>query len=127
VGDTWIWDGGLWRNIPASSAPPPRFGAASATLNGRVVLFGGRDSSMSRNDTWTWDGVTWTQEHPNPASLPNPRYRATAATLGSVVVLFGGQDDSGPFGDTWTWDGTNWTPLNISGPTPRSGASMTTL
>lgn len=44
------------------------------------------------------------------------------------TLLFGGYSyedgHSVRFGDTWTWDGTRWTDLHVTGPSPRSSASM---
>jgi hypothetical protein len=87
--------------------PETRFGHAMATLDSKVVLFGGFGSSGYLGDTWEWDGSNWTQKFPETS--PAARYRPAMATRGSTVVLFGGMDSSGNLlSDTWEWDGTNW-------------------
>jgi hypothetical protein len=104
-------------------------GAFAATLNGKVVLFGGYYTgapSGVRGDMWTFDGTTWSQV--TPTSAPDPRAYGSAATLGSKVVLFGGYGKSSSgykvFGDTWTWDGTSWSQVSTSGPSARIDAAM---
>lgn len=64
LGDTWEWDGRVspstWvRKAQGQAAPTPRYGHAMATLNGTVILFGGRDKSMHNSETWTWNGSRW--------------------------------------------------------------------
>ena len=57
-----------------------------ATLNGRVVLFGGltiepgpAQQTVVLGDTWTWDGGAWTEERP-PISPP-ARFAHGTATV----------------------------------------------
>src|SRR5262245_10500584 len=60
-GDTWIWDGRLWKKV-AETGPAPRFGHAMAFDRNRqrVVLVGGRDRDQKPlNDTWEWNGREW--------------------------------------------------------------------
>jgi N-acetylneuraminic acid mutarotase len=128
--DTWTWDGASWTQqmVPGPSA---RSAAATATLHGTVVLFGGSpnvDASPPAavlGDTWTWDGTAWTQQN---VTGPSPRAGAAMATLGNTVVLFGGGDEHfHQMTDTWSWDGSTWAQLTVTGPEARSGASMATL
>jgi hypothetical protein len=59
--ETWLWNGGAWTQS-AASGPSARGFHAMATLNGKVVLFGGSDdTSEFLGDTWEWDGIAWTQ------------------------------------------------------------------
>jgi hypothetical protein len=116
LGDTWTWDGAAWtrHDVPG---PPPRWGAAAASLNGTVVLFGGTNRETTfRNyfaDTWLWDGANWTQAN---VSGPAARTCPLMATLNSQVVLFGGGGDGFELNDTWTWDGAAWTQLQVTAP-----------
>lgn len=129
LGDTWVFDGATWspRDV---SGPSARAGAAAATLNGKVVLFGGSDVSGLRGDTWEWDGTSWT-ERSGPG--PSPRSGAAVSTLNGKVVLFGGvgpppETTGGSYyGDTWEWDGTSWTQRAVSGPPARGEAAAATL
>ena len=62
--ETWEWDGRSWTERKVNG-PSRRAVAAMASLQGKVVLFGGVvvvGSSMYEylTDTWEWDGNTWT-------------------------------------------------------------------
>ena len=84
LGDTWTFDGASWAQVSATG-PSPRWAATAATVNGKVVLFGGQRVTSGETplgDTWTWDGTTWTQQALGlPAwSEPTARYWATSAS-----------------------------------------------
>ncbi len=106
-GDTWEWDGTIWRRLTPSNSPPPRWGAAATydAARKRVVLFGGGRIGAVLGDTWEWDGVTWTER--TPATSPPTRHAAGMAydPARGRVVMFGG---SGNKNDTWEWDGASW-------------------
>jgi hypothetical protein len=101
---------------------------------GRVLLFGGADSSGWLNDTWTWDGVAWAQL--SPATQPPARggHGLAFDTSGSGgMLLFGG--GGAPFlpgtnaptayNDTWRFSAGNWQPLTpVVSPSPRYSAIM---
>jgi Kelch motif len=124
LGDTWIWDGTSWTEV-AVRGPSPRTGAAMATLNGKVVLFGGEDDTNSLvDDTWTWDGTRWTAED---VLAPDRRLFGSMAELDGKVVLFGGVLPTLAQGGTWTWDGESWMQRDVTGPATRTGAPMATL
>ena len=58
LNDTWVYDlrRDTWtRRLPPTS-PPARYGHSMAydTVNGVVVMFGGRDEAGSLNDTWAY-------------------------------------------------------------------------
>jgi Kelch motif len=113
VGGTWIWNGTQWKNPvnDAMSPSPYRESSALATLNDKVLLFGGCESCGGNfglmDDTWVWDGQSWTQLH--PAQSPPARFGAVAGTVAGKIVLFGGESgDASTFNDTWEWDGENW-------------------
>jgi len=65
VNDTWVWDGGAWKQLnplhvptnPSQGSSPAAFAFDAAT--GQTVLFGGSDANAS---TWTWDGSDWTDQ-----------------------------------------------------------------
>jgi hypothetical protein len=113
VGGTWIWNGTQWSNPvnDAMSPSPYRESSALATLNGKVLLFGGCESCGGNfglmGDTWEWDGQSWTEL--SPAQSPPARFGAVAGTVAGKIVLFGGESgDASTFGDTWEWDGESW-------------------
>ena len=61
-GDTWEWDGTLWRQV-ADFGVPPCESPAMAFKNDSVALFGGiilTDPRVIFGNTWTWDGKHWT-------------------------------------------------------------------
>ena len=111
-----------WRERSDRQSPPARDGHALAydSARGRVVLFGGRDSSNNRlSDTWEWDGTSWTDVTPSGATASPPARERHALAYDSDrgrVVLFGGQDSlSNRLSDTWEWDGTGWTDVTPPG------------
>jgi len=113
VGGTWIWNGTQWSNPvnDAMSPSPYRESSALATLNGKVLLFGGCESCGGNfglmGDTWAWDGQSWTELH--PAQSPPARFGAVAGTVAGKIVLFGGESGgASTFNDTWEWDGESW-------------------
>jgi hypothetical protein len=90
---------------------------------GRVVMFGGRDSSGNMTaDTWEWDGTTWTNVTPASGSPP-AGYRGEDAMAYDAergrVVMVGPYSSSGGGWvlSTWEWNGTTWTNM-----TPPSGS-----
>jgi hypothetical protein len=121
--DTWTWDGTAWTQQFAEG-PPAREAAVMATLDGKIVLFGGATPYLEVADTWTWDGTAWNQL---PVTSPSARDTAMMAPLGGQLVLFGGFGSTGALADTWTWDGAVWTSIAVSGPSARQGAVMAPL
>jgi hypothetical protein len=129
VGGTWIWNGTQWSNPvnDAMSPSPYRESSALATLNGKVLLFGGCESCGGNfglmGDTWEWDGQSWTELH--PAHSPPARFGAVAGTVAGKIVLFGGESyAASTFKDTWEWDGNDWSMASPStSPSARVAAS----
>ncbi|BDG07393.1 Kelch repeat-containing protein [Anaeromyxobacter paludicola] len=133
LGDTWIYDGLTWAQVPTITAPPPRImtGLLWWGLPGpeQLVLYGGRDAAGNTfDDTWTFDTAsqTWTQA--TPAGSPGARAGAALAydSARNQVLLFGGNDASGnDLADTWRFDGASWTQLAPpQSPAARSFAAM---
>lgn len=122
LGDTHEWDGEAWtrRDVVGPSA---RWSHEMATLNGKVVLFGGYNlDERYLGDTWEWDGESWTNRQ---VAGPPGRVAHAMATVGNQVVMFGGQSEDGALGDTWVWNGEVWTELHPSpSPSKRIGHSM---
>jgi hypothetical protein len=121
-GDTWEFDGSVWKRIETPRGPSPRNGAALAydSGRGRVVLFGG--SGGPNAETWEWDGSLWVQVVAPAAG----RYNSAMAYDMRLeqVIRFGGWSGERREGDTWRYDGRRWEPAPGRGPEPRNHASM---
>ena len=105
-GDTWEWDGALWRQVAHFGATPCH-GAALAFKGDSIALFGGErlvDPRAIFGTTWTWDGKHWTlRQDIGPA--PRARHAMAFDTKRGRLVLFGGSNTVSQqfqtFGDTW--------------------------
>ncbi len=77
-----------WVELSPNDPPPARSYLAMTydPVSGKIIAFGGSDSTGYLNDTWSFDGT-------------------------KKVVLFGGYDGTNYLGDTWLWDGSTlqWT------------------
>jgi hypothetical protein len=128
----WKFDGASWAQLATVNNPSTRRGFMTASLNGKVVLFGGYDpNTPGLAETWTLDHVklAWTREA--PTTSPPARYGAAMVTLRDKVILFGGVDNlmgatTRIHSDTWSWNGTTWK-QEPGGPSARSGHAMATL
>ena len=126
LGDTWIFDGETWTQVPTTSDhPPARALATMGELDGKVVLFGGLSSNAATpfNDTWTFDGASWSLV-PTPTSPPP--YEASGAS--NMATLENGQLAL-VSSDTWVFDSKVWSKLPVE-PTPANstnGASLAPL
>lgn len=136
LGDTWEWDGSVWKRV-SQTGPEPRTFAAMAyddvrrkivLVGGNRVLFGSDPPAIDTYlaDTWEWDGRGWTRA---PVSGPPPRAEAAIAFDAGRgrMVLYGGYDRRDGairrLGDTWEWDGSRWAEIRAEGPAPRNGAA----
>lgn len=98
---------GIWS---MHDAPPAKYGAATAGLANRVVLFGGHDGLAPVAQTWEWDGNNWI--FAPVTNAPPRRMYASMASFQGKVVLFGGITSTFngvALADTWEWDGVRWT------------------
>ena len=93
------------------------------SARGMVVLFGGFDGSLDKNDTWGWNGSTWTLLTASGAT-PRSNFAMAYDAGRSRTVVFGGYDASGRLGDTWEWDGQVWAQVATMGPSARGGTRM---
>jgi len=135
--NTYVWSGSGWSELLPAQSPSPRGYATMAydAALGKLVLFGGENSTSVLGDMWTWDGSNWSQI--NPINPPTPRMAAGMAydDAAGKLVLFGGSTnnptlDTGVLGDTWTWDQTSWSsspysPANVVA-TPGNGTATVT-
>jgi hypothetical protein len=130
--ETWEYDGVNWTQVATVSNPDGRNGHKMAydSVRGKVVMFGGFDSSYSYlNDTWEYDGGSLAQyplacfEFDNNSVASSQPTIATVSDLDiSNEFMFGG-----PAGESWLCLTTQW---NASGGTisftvtPNSGESI---
>ena len=130
LGDTWVWNGGAWRQIDRdAAAPSARVDAAMAfdPVSGDVVLYGGAgDGLFPLGDTWSWDGAKWTARGNvgGPGALRDHALAVAPAT--GQLVLFGGRGSLGLSSDAiHTWDGARWVDITPGDrPAPRTGHRM---
>jgi hypothetical protein len=132
LNDQWMWNGSTWSatSFADGGAPPARFLASAATLNGVVILFGGYANSVESSDTWINRGDAWSQATYPADSGPGARVEAAMFTLNDQVVLYGGSTDQGNtvLQDTWIWNGADWTEKSpMHNPGPRYGTAAVTF
>ncbi|KAL7269427.1 hypothetical protein RUND412_007917 [Rhizina undulata] len=91
-----------------SNAPPPRVGAASAVLNEKIYLFGGRGgTAMNALDesgrVWVFDPVArkWSFLDPVDGDIPPARSYHCAAATDGVLFVHAGCPASGRLADLW--------------------------
>ncbi len=109
-GDTWEWDGIVWRQPRPTISPPVRADAAMAydPVLDQLVLYGGTDGNY-KNDTWQWDGSAWTQLAPAPVMAPVHTPLVYDAADHEIIALSAGT--------TLAWTGTAWSAIATTGPT----------
>ncbi|MBK8096166.1 MAG: hypothetical protein IPK26_03615 [Planctomycetes bacterium] len=123
LGDTWLFDGNTWRDVPGPG-PSPRVGASLATDLPRLqpLMFGGATEVNGTravvDDTWRWTGAAWGLARP----LAAPAARAFASLAydwrNGELLLHGGTTlgrNGMGFADSWTWDGAIWSPVVLAG------------
>ena len=110
-GDTWEWNGVLWRRV-ATSGPSPRswHNMAYDPTRKRVILFGGSGDgrTYSLNDLWEWDGRSWTNITDYGPTNPPSRIGSCLFfdSITKKLTLFGGYDHWPGFHtyrDTWRY------------------------
>lgn len=121
--------GGWAQHVEPGAIAP---GVYSHTLifdaaNDRMVAFGGRDSTVRRNDVWVferaggrdaWRKLSLSGPQPSPRQYAHAIYDAANQRM----ILHGGLADSGIAGDLWALDLTpgleGWTQLAPAGTAP---------
>ena len=133
--------------------PAPRWGHATFAWNGKLLVFGGSNTTTCYNDFWectlksTDEGngvcpfaitATWKLLYPMTrrafVKIPCPRAGATLCVVKDVAYLFGGCRVSTTFNDLWKFDLSEtgnmmWEQVTTTGfmPSPRVGHSMVTI
>jgi len=115
-GGSLIWREPLVRanpTNPENAVPAARWGHSAVSLDGKLILFGGSNTTHCFNDTWLLELVvedgrlvaTWTLLLDGVRSpAPPPRAGQTACLVGSSLYIFGGCHISEVFNDVWKLD-----------------------
>ncbi len=103
---TWELYGGTWWAVRATPTPLGLEGPGlcyDAAL-GKVVLFGGYNSSQGAflNETWLFSAGTWTNATVGPAPPPRTLFAMTSDASGAPPLLFSGFS-LGLWNDTWAY------------------------
>ncbi len=112
-GDTWVWDGTLWRQQPdVGELPSPRVFPTLVwdEASERLLLFGGSEGSGAvYRDLWAWEGDRWQRLHDSAAATYGPPGRLAHVAApdpdGRGALIFGGhaQQLDRRMADTWHW------------------------
>ena len=131
-------------NNPGHAVPAARWGHSAVALDGKLILFGGSNTTHCFNDTWSMElnvendklVATWTLLLDGD-KLPAPPARAgqTASLVGTSLFIFGGCHISEVFNDVWKLDlrpasgELRWERIVASGtpPAPRVGHAAVVL
>lgn len=151
--ELWLYDPvvNTWTRLSPTEEDEPKKGATTTTVapntimpsgrsdagmafdpsSGKVILFGGMDSSYAcLADSWSYDPVTkkWMQLAPQGESPAARSAHAMAYDRHSgKVILFGGIDSQfTSYNDTWAYDvkANAWTNLNPAGESPAARGRM---
>ena len=111
LGDTWIWDGNVWKQATGTN-PQARYSASMAydpvvrqlvmTGGGGLPLLG-NGSAIPMSDTWIWGGKGWTKA----AGTSPPAQDAMGNVPGNVPMVYDAVARQmllhGYLRETWTW------------------------
>jgi hypothetical protein len=97
-----------------------------------LLVFGGSDGRVFRNETYVFDLTmgTWSQLTPEGAPPPRRLVEGIYDPVGDRFVVFGGVDDDGFYNDLWSLslsDPSHWTQLRPTGPKPSPRAGHTVI
>jgi len=120
----WAWFFGdetytePWSELTAHAGWSGRDSPAVVAMpDGSIVLMGGYDGTLFKNDVWqsTDNGATWTQMNAS-AGWSTRRSHASVTMPDGSIVLMGGLDYSGERNDVWrsTDGGATWMEVNAS-------------
>lgn len=141
LNDTWVLsnatdiDGGAtWTELEPTGGPPPARSnpvAAYDAENNRMIIFGGGDGSITRNDTWVLtnaNGLGGTPEWTELVAANAPYRGASAAAYdatANTLVVFGGYAGPDRLDELWVLSNANgldgpasWSRLDAASPPP---------
>jgi hypothetical protein len=86
------WTDKQWQVIEAGAMPPSRFGTWLAVdpASGKMLIFGGVDNNVQRNDTWMFEGGTWKELHPDLTPAPRDAHVMFFDPARNSFILYGG-------------------------------------
>jgi hypothetical protein len=141
LNDTWVLagatdleGGATWTRLePTGGPPPPRDNHAAGydAASNRMIIFGGGDGSITRNDTWILSNANglggapeWTE-----LSAANAPYRGSTAAAydaaDNALVLFAGYSGLERPNEVWRLDNANglaepssWSRLDVASAPP---------
>ncbi|MDP1853638.1 MAG: kelch repeat-containing protein [Candidatus Omnitrophota bacterium] len=119
VSDADLADGKqAWYAKTSNAGWTARDGHTALVYDGRIWVFGGRDTSGYRNDVWySSDGATWTRVADAAWSA---RYHHAAVVFDNKIWVLGGKGSSGYLNDVWySSDGVSWTQVANAAWIPR--------
>jgi cysteine-rich repeat protein len=120
VNATYVWSAGAgWVLQNPVARPSARYhiGIANDPVRGKLVLYGGHDSSTLANDsdTWEWDGTNWTR-----VTTVGPGGRRGHELVydpdAQHVIVFGASNQGTE--DLWEWNGNAWGSRSFPDPPP---------
>jgi hypothetical protein len=105
-GDTWEWDGTVWRRIDVQGPSARDHVAMTYDAARRVVVLHGGGLEEASAETWTYDGRSWRR-----ASTAGPRRRFARLEFdpGSGSLLLYGGFDRQPSNELWRFRDDTWT------------------
>ncbi|MCX8173640.1 MAG: Ig-like domain-containing protein [Thermoplasmata archaeon] len=122
--DLWAYNltADIWVKISASPSPPQRY-AGTLTYHqgsGKLLLFGGNNSTAPLNDLWEFTPSTSTWQNRNPSNPPSPRFLhgIASAETNSRLYLYGGMGVTGALSDfyEYNYSANRWSLLTSSPP-----------
>lgn len=114
LGDTWVWAGDRWRDVPEADQPGRLVnsnGVAHPTL-GLLLVGGANTNSEETGRTWTWTGSSW-EALPADVMPARQAFGLAYDEEREVVVLTGGVVEPGSterHQDVWEWPGDPGSP-----------------
>ena len=86
------WTNNQWQPLNTGSMPPSRFGTwlAADPQNSKMLIFGGVDNNVQRNDTWLFDGGAWKELHPGLTPSPRDAHIMFYDSTRNSFVVYGG-------------------------------------
>jgi hypothetical protein len=113
LGDTWEWDGEIWREHKEELAPAPRsrFGLAFVEGRERVALFGGCTNFACISplpDLWEWDGFQWAQRDSLVPIGPRAEHAFSTGLDDGTFASYGGFDGFGSLNGMYIYNGLSW-------------------
>ena len=127
-GQTWGWDGGRWSTLANDEGRPSArsgSGVVYTAQSGRLLMFGGRESSATLSETWEWSRGGWRQLSPSTSPPVRQSHRMVYDSARRRIVLHGGYIVStSPRTDTWEWTGSTWSLRASTGPSARLNPGM---